>query len=264
MKNNNLSPLTLSLSIVAIGLSIFSLYKVGGFDFMKSKTEVKVESVGTETQKPKDDFTKQVYAVIDAYVAEKQSEGQEPPQPTGPVDVNLDDDAIKGDKDAPVTILEFTDYQCPYCERYFTEAYGQIMKNYVDTGKVKYVVRDFPLPFHENALPAANSAECLREQTDDETFFKYHDLLFQNQSTLSVENYKKWATDFKVDQAKFDSCVDENKFKDEIEADLAEGQSYGVQGTPAFFINGMPLSGAQPYAAFEAAIDQALIDAEKK
>jgi len=243
MKNNNLSPLTLSLSIVAIGLSIFSLYKVGGFDFMKSKTEVKVESVGTETQKPKDDFTKQVYAVIDAYVAEKQSEG---------------------DKDAPVTILEFTDYQCPYCERYFTEAYGQIMKNYVDTGKVKYVVRDFPLPFHENALPAANSAECLREQTDDETFFKYHDLLFQNQSTLSVENYKKWATDFKVDQAKFDSCVDENKFKDEIEADLAEGQSYGVQGTPAFFINGMPLSGAQPYAAFEAAIDQALIDAEKK
>ena len=258
MKNQNLSIVAISFSIVALGLSIFSFYKVDGFDFMKTDPSSEEKAALEESKEPKDDFTKEVYTIIDQYIAEKQAEAQGPPQPTGPVDVSIDDDAVKGDEDAPVTMIEFTDYECPYCESYFTEAYDKIIKNYVDTGKVKYVVRDFPLPFHEKAIPAANAAECAKEEGGDEMYFKYHDLLFKNQTSLSIENYKKWAGELGIDQAKFDACVDENRFKDEIEADMTEGQSYGVQGTPAFFINGILVSGAMPYASFEQAIEAAL------
>lgn len=261
MKNKNLNPLALSLSIVAVGLSIYALFVAGGLDFINPKKDAIADKDKPVVSK---EFTQDVYAVIDKYIAEKQAEQQGPPAPTGPVDVSLDDDAVKGDKDAPVTIVEFTDYECPYCESFFTNAYAEIMKNYVDTGKVKYVLRDFPLPFHAKAIGAANAAECAKDQGKDEMYFKFHDLLFQNQASLSPENYKKWAAELNLDQEEFNSCVDEEKFADEVAADLTEGQSYGVQGTPAFFINGMPLSGAQPYAAFEAAIETALVDAEKK
>jgi len=179
-------------------------------------------------------------------------------QPTGPVDVSVDDDPAKGSEKAPVIIVEFTDYQCPFCKRYATETLPQIVKDYVDTGKVRYVLRDFPLGSHTGAGPAANAAECLREQGGDDMYFQFHDVLFENQADLSVEKLKEYASDFDIDSAQFADCVDNNKFAEEIGKDFSDGNSYGVRGTPAFFVNGELLAGAQPYENFKAAIDKAL------
>ncbi len=171
------------------------------------------------------------------------------------VDVSVDDDAMKGKKDAPVTIIEFSEYQCPFCKRFVDGAYAQILKEYVDTGKVKYVFRDFPLGFHDQAKPAAEAAECAGDQGK---YWEYHDLLFKNQASLSAANYKKWAKDLGLDTTKFNTCVDTNKHKAEVEKDFADGQKAGVSGTPAFFINGKMISGAQPYSVFKQEIEAAL------
>lgn len=175
-----------------------------------------------------------------------------------PVNVELGDSPVKGKANAPVTIVEFSDYQCPYCGRFFNETLPSIQKNYIDTGKVKFVYKDFPLGFHENAQKAAEAARCVREQKGDIGYFKMHDKLYGNQENLSVENFKKWARSLGANGEKFDSCLDSGKFASAVKADLDYGQSIGVSGTPAFFINGQMLSGAQPYSVFEQVIKAAL------
>lgn len=175
-----------------------------------------------------------------------------------PVDVQIGDSPSEGNKDALVTIVEFTDFQCPYCGKYYTETYSQIKENYIDTGKVFYAVKNFPLSFHENAQKAAEAALCVKDQKGDAGYFKMHDKLFSNQDSLSIDNYKKWAREIGAVGSKFDTCLDSGQFADAVKQDLAYGQSIGVQGTPAFFINGVLLSGAQPYSNFQSAIEAAL------
>jgi len=233
------APLALLLVIVALILSLYSVYQVSF----------------SNSDKYNEDFSAKVYEVIDAYVAEKS--GQTPPS-NNPVDVSMDNDAVKGDINAPVTIIEFSDYECPYCGRFFRDTLPQITEKYINTGKVKYVFRDFTLPFHQSAIPASNAAECLREQGGDAMYYEYHDVLFNNQTELSVEKLKGYAADFSINQEEFASCLDSGKYNDEIQADYADGQKAGVQGTPGFFINGYPIKGAQPYSIFEAAIEDAL------
>ncbi|HLC32078.1 MAG TPA: thioredoxin domain-containing protein [Candidatus Nanoarchaeia archaeon] len=181
-----------------------------------------------------------------------------PPAPRGPVDVDLGTSPVKGSKDALVTLVEFTDYQCPFCSKFFSESYVQLVKEYVDTGKVRVVVKEFPLSFHPEAQKAAESAHCVRDQLGDAGYFRMHDLLFKNQAELGVDNEKKWARTLGVQGAKFDECLDSGKFADVVAADLDYGQTLGVTGTPAFFINGQMVEGAQPYAVFKQAIDAAL------
>jgi protein-disulfide isomerase len=175
----------------------------------------------------------------------------------GPVDVSADDDPAQGPEDASVTIIEFSDFQCPYCARFQSETLPQILTDYGD--RVRFVYRDFPLTgLHENALKAAEASECADEQG---AYWKYHDLLFQNQSALDDASLKNYAASLGLDTATFNQCLDSDKYMSEVQKDEQDGITAGVQGTPAFFINGMPLSGAQPYAAFKAAIDAALAEA---
>ncbi len=235
------TPFAITLSVIALVLSTYAAFTV---------TEMK-KSGGA----PAGDLKTDVYDIIDDYVAEKS--GAAAPS-NDPVEVSVDDDAVKGNPDAPVTIVEFSDYECPFCARFFRDTLPQITKNYIETGKVKYVFRDFPLGFHPNAVPAAIAAECVREQEGDDAYYEYHDVLFENQTALDAASLKSYAADFDIDQSQFESCLDSEKYKAEVAEDLAEGQKYGVRGTPGFFINGVPLSGAQPYAAFEAAIEAAL------
>lgn len=172
------------------------------------------------------------------------------------VSVSVDDDPVKGDKNAKVTIVEFSDYQCPYCARFWSDTLPQIQKEYIDTGKVKLVFRDFPLEsIHPNALPAAIAAECVKEKGGDKAYYQYHDKLFANAQSLTDANLKSWA---KALGYNIDSCLDSKKYQDEVRKDAKDGSSYGVQGTPAFFVNGKLLSGAQPFSAFKAAIDAEL------
>ena len=180
---------------------------------------------------------------------------QQPSAPSGPVNVTIGDSPIEGKADAPVTIVEFSDYECPFCERFYSDTLQQLRKNYIETGKAKIVFKDFPLSFHPNAHKAAEAARCVRDQKGDSGYFKMHDLLFENQATLSVENYKKWARTLGVNGETFDTCLDSGKHASAIDAEEAYGQSLGVSGTPTFFVNGMSLEGAQPYSAFEQAIE---------
>jgi protein-disulfide isomerase len=176
------------------------------------------------------------------------------------------DDAVVGDEDAKVTIVEFSDFQCPYCASFINDAYKSIKENYINTGKVKLVFRDFPLDFHAGAYPAALAAECVRDQEGDEAYFEMHDLLFGDQSILSantIEEINKGLEGYAakidgVDMDEFKECVANDTFKDEINADISDGRSYGISGTPSFVIGGKVLVGAQPFSEFEKVIEAEL------
>ena len=180
-----------------------------------------------------------------------------PAAPSVPVDMELllDDDAVKGDPDAPVTIIEWSEFECPYCARFYNQAYSQIIKEYVDTGKVKIVFRDYPLSFHKNAQKAAEAAECAGDQ---EKYYAMHDKLFEEGVVGGVDTFKKYAVDLGLDSTEFDNCLDSGKHAEEVAKDMAAGQAAGISGTPGFLINGKLVSGAQPFENFKAIIDAEL------
>ncbi len=167
-------------------------------------------------------------------------------------EVSMDDDAHIGNPTAPVKVIEFTDYQCPFCKKARPNI-KQITDTYKD--KVVYVLRDFPLSFHKFAKSAANAAQCAGEQGK---YFEFSNKLWDNQQDLTEEKFKSYATELGLDVAKFDTCSTSNKYFKEIDKDQADGAAAGVTGTPAYFINGKFLSGAQPFEAFKQIIDEEL------
>jgi protein-disulfide isomerase len=178
------------------------------------------------------------------------------PLPAVVENVSIDDDPIMGPVDAPVTIVEFSDFQCPYCEQAASSVLPQIFQQYPD--EVRLVYRDFPLTqIHPQALPAALAAECADDQGK---FWEYHDLLFANQSALDDASLEAYAAQIGLDQAVFDQCYTSQEHLDEIRHDYEDGLTYGVSGTPAFFVNGIRIVGAQPLAVFQQAIEQALAE----
>lgn len=181
---------------------------------------------------------------------EKLATGEEPG-----VNISLEGEPILGNPDARVTMVEFSDFQCSFCARYVQTTFPQLKKEYVDTGKVKIVFKNFPLPIHQNAEMAAEAGECAFEQGK---FWEYKEILFNNQANLSVENLKKYAQDFGLDTGKFNDCLDSKKFEEEVKRDLNEGVNVGVDGTPTFFINGEMLVGAQPFSVFKEVIEEKL------
>ncbi len=156
--------------------------------------------------------------------------------------------AMEGSKNAKIVVVEFSDFQCPFCEKFYSEAYKDLKKKYIDTGKVLFVYRNLPLPFHSHSTDAALAAECAKEQGK---FWEYHNKLFDNQNALEKDDLKKYAKDIGLDTEKFNSCFDNKKYKDEVNKDLEYAQKMGLSGTPSFLINGVPLVGAQPLSAFE-------------
>lgn len=176
-------------------------------------------------------------------------------QPGVDMEALMDDDAVKGDEDAPVTIVEFSDYECPFCARFYSQTYNQIKEDYIDTGKVKLVFRDFPLGFHKNAQKAAEAAECAGDQG---MYYEMHDKLFENGVEGGVDSFKVYASTLGLDTEQFNECLDSDKYEKEVKQDMSDGQKAGVTGTPAFFINGEKVVGAQPYSVFQEKIEAAL------
>jgi len=172
----------------------------------------------------------------------------EPPR----IMVSVDDDASKGPKDAPITIVEFSDFQCPYCAR-GEQSITQVLEKYGD--KVRVVYRDYPLSFHQNAEISAIGAECAEDQGK---FWEMHGAMFANQQKLAPADLVETAGSLGMDKDEFKACLDSGKYREEVQKDFREGASYGVTGTPAFFINGVMLSGAQPPEAFYKVIDREL------
>ena len=178
-----------------------------------------------------------------------------PVVPPSVVEVDIGNSPVLGDEDAPVTIIEFSDFECPFCAKWNLETKGQIEEQYINTGKVKLVYMHYPLSFHPQAEPAALASECAYEQGK---FWEFHDLIFENQRVISDANYKKWAADLGLDQAQFDDCYDSKKYQADVQDDFNKGQRAGVRGTPGFFVNGRLVSGAQPFSVFQQAIEAEL------
>jgi protein-disulfide isomerase len=169
-------------------------------------------------------------------------------------EVSVDDDPSLGPANAPITIIEFSDYQCPYCTKWNNEVWPRIKKEYPD--QVRLVYRDFPLSsIHGNAIPAAEAADCAGEQNK---YWEYHDLLFKAEQGLGEEAFKQYATEIGLDEAAFNECLVSRRYQDEVDADLQAAMKVGVRSTPTFYINGIPMIGAQPFAAFKDVIDREL------
>lgn len=197
---------------------------------------------------------------------------QAPQAPSGPVKVSVGDAPILGDKNAKVTLIEFSDYECPFCKRHFTDVYPPLKKDYIDTGKVKLAFRNYPLPFHDPmATYEAKAALCAREEGGDATYFKIHDEIFKqttsNGNGLTKDKIKQIALDLGLNADALSSCADGTKYDAKVKSDIADGSAAGVSGTPSFFvgkssangiIEGQIIVGAQPYSAFQAAIDPLL------
>ena len=189
-------------------------------------------------------------------------------QPTLPVKISADDDPIIGNPEAPITIIEFSDFQCPFCARFHVQTLPLLLEEYIEQGKVKLVFRDFPIQsIHPNALPASVAAECANEQGE---FKAMHDILFDNQSQWSsqetfdaISMFSQYAAQIQLDQETFDSCLNDGKYIEEIRNDLDDGRSYDVTGTPGFFVGNdkigyVELKGAQPFESFKKVIDAQL------
>lgn len=174
------------------------------------------------------------------------------PSPTVDIKTLMDNDAVLGDDDAPITIVEFSDFECPFCGRFHTQTWPELKQKYIDTGKVKFVYRDFPLSFHPQAQKAAEAAECAGEQ---DKFWEMHELLFNPGVQGGVASFKQYASQIGLNTAKFNDCLDSGKMIAEIRKDIADGAAVGVQGTPAFYVNGVEVSGAQPFQVFQQIID---------
>jgi protein-disulfide isomerase len=168
-----------------------------------------------------------------------------------------------GNKDAKVTIVEFSDFQCPFCKKYFDDTQAQLKKDYIDTGKIQFSYRHYPLSsIHPLAQKAGEASECANEQGK---FWEYHDVLFQQQDSWSptdpsaaVDKFVELAGPVGLDTAQFKACLEEEKYKKNVTDDAAVGDSAQVDGTPTFFINGTRLVGALPYSEIKKAIDKAL------
>ena len=189
-------------------------------------------------------------------------------QPKPPVKISEDNDPIIGNPDAPITIIEFSDFQCPFCARFHVQTLPLLLEEYIDQGKVKLVFRDFPIQsIHPNALPASVAAECANEQGK---FKEMHDMLFDNQNewnkqetTNAISLFSLYAAELQLEQEIFDSCLASGKYIDEIRKDLADGRDYGVSGTPGFFVGNdeigyVEIRGAQPFDSFQKIIDAQL------
>jgi len=187
---------------------------------------------------------------------EQGKESPAPEQQKTVIESIADDDPVRGDSNAKVTIVEFSDFQCPFCAKAYPTV-KQTLETY--SGKVRLVYRDFPLSStHPLAQKAAEASECAEEQGK---FWEYHDKLFESQAEWAgkgAEQFKKYAQDLGLDAEKFNACLDSDKYREEVLKDLGDGQKLGVTGTPTFFINGKMLVGAQPFEAFKQIIEEEL------
>ncbi len=261
------SPMLVRGLVGAIVVAAF----LGGYSLGNSGDSVSNDDLAALISEMQDNVVVPAQAPQPQPQAQGQGQGQGPEPgpgqaPAEPVFVSLDDDPIKGDPDAPVTIVEFSDFQCPFCSRFYQQTLPQLERNYIDTGMVNLVYRDMPLGIHSNAVPAHVAAECADEQ---DAFWQYHDVLFDRQSQWGRlgeaaldEQLKAYAEELELD-SRFGECLVSPEVEAEVRHDHSQAGGYGVTGTPTFFVGNEDtgytrLTGAQPYEAFQSIIDSKL------
>lgn len=167
-----------------------------------------------------------------------------------------DGDHVLGNPNAKVAVIEYSDFECPFCGRMFKETLPKLKENFIKSGEAKFIYRHFPLrSIHQNAQKAAEASECASEQGK---FWEYHDMIFQRQNSLGVDSFKLWAKELGLNANQFNSCLDSGKYASRIDVDYNEGLALGVNGTPATFVNGNLISGAVPFEEFDRVIKEEL------
>ena len=227
--------------------------KAEGSDWVKDEILQQLNELRKDVKSVKDDIAK-LDEKLDTVSAGK------PRGATAPKQVELNDGIILGDANAKIAIVEFTDYQCPFCARHSKTVFPQIKEQLIDTGKVKYVMYDYPLEFHPQAKSAAVAARCAGKQGK---YWAMHDVIFNNQRGLNQALYEKTAKDLQLDLSAFANCLNDDAMNKRVEANLAYGSQIGVSGTPKFFagkvkgdviIDVIAINGAQPFSAFSNAV----------
>jgi protein-disulfide isomerase len=181
-------------------------------------------------------------------------------KPKGAINVDIAKAPVWGNENAAVTVVEFSDFQCPFCSR-AAETVTELKKKY--NGKIKVAYKHFPLPMHKDARPTAEASMCVYEQGNDK-FWKFHDIVFKNQEKLDADSVVGYAKQAGADANKFQDCVKAHKYADYVTQDQAYGEKLGIKSTPTFFINGQLVSGAVPIDQFSDIIDEELAEAKDK
>lgn len=197
----------------------------------------------------------------------RQQAPQQAPQPEAPerVRIKLGKENSLGRIDAPIVMMEYTDYQCPFCSRFYTGTYPELKKQYIETGKMRFIARDFPLDFHPHAMKAAQATRCAGEQGK---FWQMKDALMSNSAKLSPELISSLARENGVELKKFNTCMDSGKYAPEIAGEIAAAKAVGIGGTPSFiigkvngeYLDGYLVVGAQPFANFDAVAKKVLAE----
>lgn len=221
--------------------------------------------LGAETVEPEKIIIRNAEDVVGPIQTQQSTQSSLSTNSPSLISISLDDDPVKGNLNAPITIVEFSDFQCPFCAKFHSTTLPQLEASYIDSGKVKFVYRDFPIQsIHPNAVPAALASECADEQG---MFWEYHDLVFENQKKwqglsgrIMIDTFEQYALELELNTSDFNTCLESGKYVDEVKKDLQDGVSYGVTGTPGFFIGNDELGyvkiiGAQPYPVFERLIE---------
>ncbi len=214
------------------------------------------------TRQQADDILNELRQIRQLLEKEQDRNGQ----PAGPAHarLNLQGYQMMGNKDAPITMVEFTDYQCPFCQRFHVSTFPELKRNYIDTGKVRFYSRDLPLDSHSNALRAAQAARCAAEQGQ---FWTMRDMMVAKPDKLDMESILADAGSLRMDVKAFRACIESEKYKDAVQSDVVEAMKIGANGTPTFVVgkstpdgvDGELMVGALPYAMFS----QKLKDLEK-
>jgi protein-disulfide isomerase len=195
---------------------------------------------------------------------ERQQAKPAQPQEEAPTKAKIKDltgVSMLGSKNAPLTIVEFTDYQCPYCQRFHMTAFTELKKAYIDTGKVRFFSKDMPLDFHPNAMRAAMAARCAGEQGK---FWELRDTMGANPNSLDMEHIVNFAADLKLDTPALRACIDSGKYKEPVQTDVLEAMKIGANGTPTFVVgksigngvDGELVVGAMPFQMFDAKLKE--------
>jgi len=247
----------LLLSIISVAVLLSVLLSAWGL-YERTSMQIEIANLNNKIERMSTDLNA-------IKTAARPGAAPAAPPPVVEKVVSIDDDPIKGDKDAPVTIIEFSDYECPFCKRSKDSAIKQIDEEYISKGKVRLVFRDYPLPFHKKATQAAVAANCAGKQ---DKYWEVHEFLFENPRTnLDIATILDSAEELGLNKSEFEACINDKSNEKEVEKDLEDGKKYGVRGTPSYFIGkttdsgeitGTFIRGAQPYNVFEEVIEDQL------
>ena len=251
-ESNTTTLLLVVILVLGVIQLLVTLTMIGGGSGVSSDVEEKVDRLDAF-------FASNAPGYGDGSVAAPSGYGNEAPVVAPQVgEPDIEGRPFIGSADAKVTIVEYSDFECPFCARFYSQTYGQLKDTYIASGDVKLVFKDFPLSFHQLAEPAGIAGKCVFREEGNDAFFTFHDLVFENQQSLNVANLKVWALESGVSEAAYNSCIVDPEVAAQVQADFAEGQAFGVTGTPSFVINGQLLVGAQPFEAFQQVIDAEL------